>query len=225
MLSQAHKTPVHYTWWPGSSAVDGSAPDYILWFEGFDKVYPGVEYFDHYPALKEDVDKGRIPFQVLSHLEGPAGTGIWIYAKKRLVSHGGPRASDVILEAESFQRGVVKIDKEQYGRNIGVILTPQAPAYAEYDFKAPVTGEYQIEFRYASAAPRPVMLLIDGAVVNRAATGSVTGGFYPENQRWEPAELVKLTQGEHTLRIQSESVFPHIDRILLSPSLPVLFQK
>jgi hypothetical protein len=60
-------------------------------------------------------------------------------------------------------------------------------------------------------------LLVDGTVVNGSAAGSTTGGFYPENQRWEPAALVKLKQGEHTMRIESESVFPHIDRILLSP--------
>jgi len=50
-------------------------------------------------------------------------------------------------------------------------------------------------------------LLVDGTGVNESAPGSTTGGFYPENRRWEPAALVKLKQGEHTMHIDSEAVF------------------
>jgi hypothetical protein len=219
MLSQAHKSPVHFTMWPGSTATGAGAPDYILWFDGFEHAYPGLEHFNYYPALKEDVDSGRVPYHELSHLEGPAGTSIRIFAKQRLESRGGPHSGDIVIEAESFQRGNVKADAGSggYGQDIGVILTLQAPAFAEYDFNLRTAGEFQIELRYASAAPRPLKLLVDGTVINPSAAGSDTGGFYPQNQRWEAAAQVRLVQGEHTLRIESQSVFPHIDRILLSP--------
>jgi len=231
LLAAARRSPVQYGPWCCDSNLDPEMVDYILRFDGFEKLYPGAMFFNYYPSLQTDVLSGKLPYRVLSHLEGPSKTGIWIYAKVPPEPSRGPEAAvpkrrepelgDLFLEAERFDRGNVVGDFKDWGRTIGVIVTPQAPtsrvpAFAEYDFVAPAAGDYQIEVRYASGAPRPVMLSVDNALLSRTAAGGVTGGFLPANQRQEPVAVVRLEQGKHTLRLESHAVFPHIDGILLS---------
>ena len=121
----------------------------------------------------------------------------------------------VEVEAENFSRGDVTVDKQTYGKGIGVIVTLKPQAYVEYDLDLPKSGNCEIELRYASAAPRPLRLIIDGRVVNPHAADQETGGFLPENQKWVPAGSASLASGRHTLRLESDSVFPHIDKIRL----------
>lgn len=82
LLSSAHHAPVHFSWWPGSASSGPGAPDYILGFENFGPVYPGVHFFNYYPELAQDVASGKAPYLVLAHLEGPSQTAIWIYARR-----------------------------------------------------------------------------------------------------------------------------------------------
>ena len=82
LLAIAEGSPVHYVWWPGSVTSGPQAPDYIVAFEGFERIYPGVHFFNYYPGLREDVAQGKVPYRVLAHLEGPSETGIWIYARR-----------------------------------------------------------------------------------------------------------------------------------------------
>jgi hypothetical protein len=83
VLAAVNQSPVRYTWWPGSVTAGPQAPDYILGFDGFDRVYPGREFHNHYSNLQTDVAERKVPYRVLSHLEGPSETGIWIYVKNR----------------------------------------------------------------------------------------------------------------------------------------------
>jgi hypothetical protein len=216
LLATARKSPVNYMPWPGGTAAGPDAPDYMLCFTGFEHLYPGLHYFNYYPGFMQDVSAGKVPYRLLSHLAGPSETGIWIYAKQRLKPRERAASGDLLLEAENFQRGNVAVDLGEYGRNIGVIVTPRAPAYAEYDVSIAATGQYQIDIRYASGGPRPVTFLLDGAVVSKTVASGATGGFSPESQRWEAVAVVRLTAGRHIFRIESANVFPHIDRILVS---------
>ena len=63
---------------------------------------------------------------------------------------------------------------------------------------------------------RPVSLLLDGTVISDAIAGSITGGWYPENLQWHREAHVKLEQGVHSLRLESDNWFPHIARLALA---------
>src|SRR5437764_638737 len=64
----------------------------------------------------------------------------------------------LIREAESFDRGNVIKDFDNFGKGIGIILNLATPDVAEWDLAVPVAGLYQVELRYASAEARPVKL-------------------------------------------------------------------
>jgi hypothetical protein len=112
----------------------------------------------------------------------------------------------------------VTIDNGEYGygQGIGVIITPKPSAFAEYDFEVPKSSIYDLELRYASAASRPLRLLVDTQLVTNHAADGDTGGFDAEHQKWQSAAVLNLTRGKHTLRIESEFLFPHIDQIRLT---------
>jgi hypothetical protein len=130
----------------------------------------------------------------------------------------GSRSLPIVIQAEQFNRGTVTIDNGEhgYGQGIGVIITPKAPAFAEYDFEVPKTANYDLELRYASAIARPVRVLADKQLITEHAADGDTGGFLPENQKWQSVGVLDLTRGKHTLRIESDFVFPHIDQIRLT---------
>jgi hypothetical protein len=122
------------------------------------------------------------------------------------------------IQAEKFNRGTVVADdgSQGYGQGIGVIVTPKAPAFVEYDLELTRTANYKVEIRYASGVPRPVRLLMDGQLVTDHAADMVTGGFLPDHQKWQEAAVLSLARGKHILRLESESIFPHIDQLKLS---------
>jgi len=227
LLASAHKHAVHYSWWPGTVTAGPDAPDYIVHYKGFEKLYPGIHFFHHYPDIEADVASGRVQYQLAARLDSAAGTSIFIYRRPVLTSKAlSQQAFRLFIEAEHFARGDVTVDTGQlgYGAGIGVIVSPRPPSFAEYDFQVPVSGPYQLELRYASAVPRPVRVLVDGEIFATNAAGGATGGFAPENQRWQPVGAVFLESGEHTLRLDSGSVLPCIDRLLVafaSDSVPL----
>ncbi len=135
-----------------------------------------------------------------------------------LASCSSTNIPPVVIQAEDFNRGNAVRDKGEhgYGQGIGVILTLQPSAFAEYDFKAPKTANYVLEMRYASAGPRPIRVLFDGQTLTDRAGDAATGGFLPGHQQWKEQGVVSLLRGNHTLRIESPSLFPHIDQIRLT---------
>ena len=123
------------------------------------------------------------------------------------------RAVVVERQAELFDRGNVVVDKDQYGKGIGIISDPGGQNnFAEYDLEIPADGEFYIELRYAAKMARPGRILIDGNVVNDKAISQVTGSWFPETQTWHSEGLVSMTPGRHVLRIESEPMMSHIDR-------------
>jgi len=79
-------------------------------------------------------------------------------------------------------------------------------------------GMYQVELRYAAAQSRPGQLLINGQVVKEAAISAVSGGWLPANQQWFVEGVFKFRQGPNVLRLQSEPMMSHIDKLLVAPA-------
>jgi cytochrome c553 len=133
----------------------------------------------------------------------------------------------VVIEAEDFVSGNVRIDRTDFGKDIGVIRTTENyPDHAEYDIKVPVAGQYQLELRYASKEPRPVQLVLNGDLVTHtargnvageSAAGKVTGDWTPQAQQWETAGVFPFKAGANTLQIKREGPLPLLDKLLVGP--------
>jgi len=125
-------------------------------------------------------------------------------------------------QAEDFDRGNVIIDREQYGKEIGIIGDPGAQDnFVEYDLSVKDEHISILELRYAAKTARPGKILLDGNPVFENAVSATTGGWFPENQKWIIEGILELKSGEHVLRIESKPLMSHIDRIrLISVSDP-----
>ena len=121
-------------------------------------------------------------------------------------------------EAEAHDRGNVVVDREHYGEGIGIISDPGGQKnYAEYDIEIEKGGTYELALRYAAAASRPGRVLVDGTVAIREAISRVTGGWMPPNQRWHHEGLLNLKTGKRVLRVESEPLMSHLDKVRLLP--------
>tara|TARA_B100001123_G_C15328616_1_gene1030429 strand:+ start:422 stop:3742 length:3321 start_codon:yes stop_codon:yes gene_type:complete len=123
------------------------------------------------------------------------------------------------VEAENFSRGNVQKDFNTYGAGIGVLVNQgQTPNFVEYDVHLEHTGNYQFEMRYAAAAARPCLLMINGKTVKLDAAGKVTGSWNPDGQHWAVEGFYRMNAGKNVVRIEHPRFFPHIDKFNLIPS-------
>ena len=121
-------------------------------------------------------------------------------------------------EAEDHARGNIIVDRDNYGAGIGIISDPGAQRnYAEYDIDIPRQGTYQLSLRYAAASSRPGRVLIDGSVELKDAISQVTGGWMPSDQSWHAEGLLHLQMGKQILRLESEPMMSHLDKLKLIP--------
>lgn len=122
----------------------------------------------------------------------------------------------ILVEAEDFARGNVLKDRDGFGKGVGVLVNAgQYPNETEYEITVPEAAPYQLDIRYASGDPRPIRILINGALVSSNGAGKVTGGFYPDKQQWFAEGVFPLRAGKNTLRFERANYFPHIDKLLL----------
>ena len=120
------------------------------------------------------------------------------------------------LEAESFTEGNVASLGDGYGEGIGIISDRGSQQnFAEYEIQIPAKGQYLIQLRYAARDARPGRLLINRQVVKKDAISQTTGGWMPEHQRWFSEGTFPLPQGTIKLRLESEPLMSHIDKIRL----------
>ena len=125
----------------------------------------------------------------------------------------------ILLEAEDFVRGNVLKDTTNYGVGIGVLVNRgELPNFTEYDIEISEAGLYQFDLRYAAAATRPTMVLIDGKPIRTDAASQVTGSWTPESQKWFVEAIVEVSAGKHVVRLENAGPFPHIDKLFLSPA-------
>lgn len=134
-------------------------------------------------------------------------------------STGADVTGAVVVEAENFIRsGNTVKSSEGYGQGIGVLLSPTGGlTFAEYDFTAPVAGQYQFQMRYAAAGARPFKLFINGELVKAEAAAKATGSWFPDTQAWELQGFYRLKAGANTVRFERTDPFPHVDKFLVAP--------
>ena len=126
----------------------------------------------------------------------------------------------LLLEAEDYARGNVMKDTTNYGVGIGVLVNEgELPNFAEYDIELPQAGVYQFDLRYAAAAARPTMVMIDGKLIKPDAAGQVTGSWTAESQKWFVEAIVDLSAGKHGVRLENAGPFPHIDKLCIAPAI------
>ncbi|MBC8355986.1 MAG: DUF1553 domain-containing protein [Planctomycetes bacterium] len=138
---------------------------------------------------------------------------------KQLTTHIEQSLSDaksIELEAETFARGNVIVDKDNYGKGIGIIGDAGSQKnFAEFDITVPESGRYVLQLRYAAKTARPGRVLLGGKVVRDPAITEVTGDWHPAGQRWHFEGVHTLKAGVNTFRLESEPLMSHIDKLRL----------
>ncbi len=125
----------------------------------------------------------------------------------------------LIREAEKYDRGDFSRLNEGYGKGIGIAATSRNNelSFIEYDINATSSGPHLLQFRYAANASRPMTLFFDGDRITAEALKQVSGGWNPEHQKWFTEATVNLTKPRHTIRIETNNVSSHIDKLRLIP--------
>jgi hypothetical protein len=119
-------------------------------------------------------------------------------------------------EAESYDRGNVQTDLENYGKKIGIISDPGSQEnFTEYDLSTKSAQRVALEIRYAAEKPRPGKILLNGEIVAKSAFSSITGGWGPDKQAWHLEAILTLPIGNHIIRLESNPMMVHIDRFRL----------
>ena len=122
----------------------------------------------------------------------------------------------ILREAESFDRGNVIVDNDNYGNGIGIISDPGAQKnFAEFDIQIPEAADYVLQLRYAAASARPGQLEINGQLVKESSISQETGGWNPDAQAWITEGVFPLRAGTNVVRLQSEPMMSHIDKLRL----------
>ncbi|MCP3695581.1 MAG: DUF1553 domain-containing protein [Planctomycetaceae bacterium] len=161
---------------------------------------------------------GRYAFQ--------AGANVLRFEVPNVMSHIdqivlAPVLDDAFLtrEAERYDRGDFSRIKDNYGKNIGIAATSRSNeiSFMEFDIATTTKGPHLLQFRYAADASRPMAILLDGKRINKEAFKEVTGGWYPEHQKWMTEATIDLTQPMHTIRLETTKVSVHIDKMRLVP--------
>ena len=155
-----------------------------------------------------------------------------------------PRAAgSLTIPAWTFDRGNVEIyaNPDKYaGAGPVVGGGPQTPeeGMIEYDIDFPVTGEYTLTIRYASAEARPVDIFLDGKNLGKTCA-AITFGSAPyekpvrfSGDSWsalknrelfskggEPVKL-SVTQGKHTLKFARRGPLPNLMDLQLDSLTP-----
>ncbi|MBT4011390.1 MAG: DUF1553 domain-containing protein [Planctomycetaceae bacterium] len=126
--------------------------------------------------------------------------------------------NSIVWEAEKFQRGTLEAETTNYGKDIGVLLHQ---GYAEYDIDIEVAGDYQLELRYAAVDSRPMVLSINGTVVDSDVAAHITGTWFADSQTWFVEGIFELQAGKNVIRLAREDgPVPHVDKILLVKAAP-----
>ena len=148
------------------------------------------------------------------------------------------------IPAWTFDRGNARIyaSPDQYADNgplAGGGPRPPEQSVVEYDIEFPVTAEYTLQIRYASAEPRPIDVFFNSRNLGKCCTGLTLGTaniVLPARSTstsryasWEglydyrKGRLLKLsvTKGKHTLKLTRRGPLPNLVEIRLDS--PVKF--
>ncbi len=131
------------------------------------------------------------------------------------------------FEAEAFSDGNVVVDNEKWGSaKTKVIHSPASPAFAEFQVALPTAGEFELKARYASMDSRPLNLTINGKTAAGFVLGDQTGGNGVQHMEWVSLGKFAFIEGQNSIRLDTPTVFPHIDRFqIVEPEEPLVAAK
>jgi hypothetical protein len=64
---------------------------------------------------------------------------------------------------------------------------------------------------------RPVSVSVNGRKLTEQLCALPTGGYYPQDQRWQTSGSYEFAQGSASIRLDSAIPFPHISELALVP--------
>ena len=131
-------------------------------------------------------------------------------------------ADEVSIAAHEFDRGNVRVSLpgQQYAGGPACIWNGGVlPNRVEYDLAFPVTADYTLLALYAAAESRPVAVYLDGAKWCVGFAG-VTGDWDTKSAKWEEQGTLSISQGIHTVVLESARPMPHICDLRVKSSLP-----
>jgi hypothetical protein len=123
----------------------------------------------------------------------------------------------------------ITIDKNQYtkAKNVGPnplfggLLTNTLGNDAsqlnavEFAFDAPFTADCLLEFDYAAARSRPVIVYFNSTLINQNALAGMTGAKWTDLLR-AGVGRVSVVQGRNTILVWRDKAIPHLGNITLT---------
>jgi hypothetical protein len=133
------------------------------------------------------------------------------------------KATTVYLSTSEFTNGSGVAMATGEVAKYGNVLMNGGPPYAdrpnsaEFHFRVPVAGTYQVWAEYAAAVPRPVRVDVNGKLFTSNGLSASTGCWEAGCQQVLNQGEVNLNAGANMLRISRDSVFPHIKAFKFVP--------
>ncbi len=131
-------------------------------------------------------------------------------------------ADEFSLPAHEFDDGNVRVSlpgHEYAGGPACIWNAGTLPNRAEYELTFPVTADYTLFGQYTAAASRPVTIYLDGTKWCVGFAG-VTGDWNTKSAKWENQGSRQITEGRHTLTLESSGPMPHICALRFKSSQP-----
>lgn len=104
------------------------------------------------------------------------------------------------------------------------LASPSAPRRsAEWRVESVRGGDYRVIVTYASLEPRPLRLLIDGAVILEKIATESTDGWSVDDRKDFAYGPVSIEGGGHRVTLETEApgqAWPHFKELRLVPRLP-----
>lgn len=146
-----------------------------------------------------------------------------VVVKPVVVKPAGAPPAPIQISASRFVRGgnvaMASGEVAGYGADVLMNATPyeRGPNVAELEVRPAASGTYQLSARYASANSRPLVLSLNGRILNVRALAAPTGCFDQTCQMWMEQGEVSLNSGLNIVRLQTDGVFPHITGLRFVP--------
>ena len=131
-------------------------------------------------------------------------------ARQRIVIH----ASEFVRPQNVVLGGVDEWGSDALHNGPPFTLRPNA---AEFDFSAAHGGQYLLKIEYAAQDARPCRVILNGRTAIENAMNASTGCWQPKCQQLLNQGIVMLKDGSNVMRIERDSVFPHIRKIIFEP--------
>jgi len=180
-------------------------------------------------------DLSRVPAQYRHVFKNPSHVDV---AALRQPVEDPPKrrvAGSLAIPAWAFDRGNVRIyaSPDQYANAeplIGSEPGQTGPMEVEYDIDFPVSGQYTLTTKYASAEARPLEVFLDGRSVGWCCNGVAFNSppcevpILTSDDSWdavsETSVTMSVTPGKHTLKFARDGQFPHLVSLKLETATP-----